>query len=448
MDLGSRGYFYTLLTTVIIVTVISFIYFYIQLYENTGDAKLYQMRLSGLKKHVDAVKSDYRRALSISVQRAALYTVNKVIEEWDFINPAYSMDGSGCEGTEFIHTGDGVQALLAELAVCGTVSGSPSDPTKYMENHTVTYWIKKTENRSEQLGYDMNITLKNLSISMYDATHLLVSTRFDIEAMGGMEGRFSERNKQINTIVSIEGIEDPYYILKTGGTAVTRPIKECGLSEPTDSDALKEMIGRGCYFPSPTPHNGPSFFDRLEGSKTLTGKYAAQTFLMSEELMIDNNPIGLEGLVDEEELQDVKEDTYNRSAVDYIYFDDNSPDPAFCRVEDITNDAYWLDVDHVLDYNIEDVACSIIVSDESGPLQTNLAGTTFALPRGADLEFVNDLAGSETLTITPVPNDLAQIIVNKGSPKRYGSIQTSHRFDIRDNRPTPRLTFVIAIIEE
>jgi hypothetical protein len=105
---------------------------------------------------------------------------------------------------------------LKELILNGTMNGEEEN---IMENNTFPYWVEKIKQVAILKGF--NITIDNetieqtLEIKPYDSFNLLVETKMDINITDLQGVAALDRTVQIEKLVSIEGMEDPLYMLNS-----------------------------------------------------------------------------------------------------------------------------------------------------------------------------------------------------------------------------------------
>ncbi|HHQ45059.1 MAG TPA: hypothetical protein ENN13_02865 [Candidatus Altiarchaeales archaeon] len=443
MDIGGRirissnGYVYTLLTSVMAVAVLSIVFFYMQVYESEGSNDLNRIEIMELQEHVEFIKSDYQRALGITVQRALLYTVNNILSNEDYVSPDYVMHN--CTGFNYTYRGEepaynvaGAESAVAELMVCATFEGKSGDAIAYMENHTIPDWINRIEQRSKELGFQVDMEFLDLELSMYDESNILAVTRFNIEAKDRLSGSYHMQNILVSVIVPIEGVEDPQYVLRSS-KSISRPILMCERREATTPELLAEWIESGCYLKSARIPRGPSFFSRLEGLSYSSPRYQLQAELQAEKLGLAKNQIGLASFIDFQEYLLFGLPTTNASRMDYMYWQDKT---AECRIGGVGGREVMADLNHVFEYGVRSVNVTYIVSsDEGGGLYTQFISNDLNVPRGVDLEFTNNASKAIRVRATK-PGWESGVYVNPGFREWFRNINAETGFRIEDI-PTP-----------
>jgi hypothetical protein len=142
----------------------------------------------------DSIIRDLGKILEIIVQRAMVVCFNNV-------------SASGVPLSEANET-------LKELVLYGTMNGTEE---LLMENATFPYWVGKIEAAGALKGFNINIIPKTLWIKPYDSFNLIVVTEVEINITDQHDVAGLSRSIKIEKLVSIEGMEDPLYPLKTSG---------------------------------------------------------------------------------------------------------------------------------------------------------------------------------------------------------------------------------------
>lgn len=360
MGLGSRGYVFTLVTTMLILIALSLAFFYTAISSPAYADVSNRMDLDELHYYVESLREDAGRAFAISGQRATAYAVNHVIltnETFD----GYVMENC----TSFRYHVDGVEAALAELMVCGTLENTvqpATDIRKYMRNNTVLDWT----DRVDAVGYNVTVEFRNMSIALYEPWHYAIVSEIDLTVLDESSGnRYIGRGLPVTSIVSIEPLEDPMHYTTTGVPAAIHGFKRCPDTGVVNGSVLDDWIDSGCYLPSTTEYDAPSFFDRMEGRANLSSKFldrAADTLFM-----VGDRPgnISLESLVNLDLLSEYNVSVNgNLSQVDYLYWSNVS---SRCTVEGMTrHPGFRLDIEHATEYGVRGLNCLATVTHDGG----------------------------------------------------------------------------------
>lgn len=153
-----------------------------------------ETRINSMNNLHESIVRDMKKALDIITTRAISVSISHIVT-----------------------TGiplDNADNRLEELVLEGTLYGVPQ---ALMENATFGNWTRKMEEVGNLKGFFINITLINLDIKPYDSWNLEVQTQLVLN-ITDLQGVASlNRTATINTLVNLEGLEDPLYPSATGG---------------------------------------------------------------------------------------------------------------------------------------------------------------------------------------------------------------------------------------
>lgn len=360
-----KGIFYSILTIVILLPLIALSSTYSESLRGYGTDIGSNVRMKSGLYFLNSINDDFDRAVDIIGRRSMTACINKVV-----------IDGEGLESAE---------SSILELFENNSLDGVPSEIVDY----NIYDWMNKSDAIVLKRGFVLEREITSVSVSMEDPWNVMFTLEMSMK-LRDKENLFSyEKNETKRIPVSIEGLEDPIYILGTDGK-MTRKIYKfegnltnlvmtgsggngwgAGTSVKTDNPdsvtdkdekvLVKSSIGEShaafagvVTASNSTPleapfvtgaewnevkndtrivvegtqgevwdiqnlysiheekmyieGNGPSFIDRLEGS--LSNSYPGA---------------GLESLVDKEDVLEKTGSVYDRSNVDYIYFNGASP---------------------------------------------------------------------------------------------------------------------------
>jgi hypothetical protein len=167
-----------------------------------------RIRCDELYYFVQDVEHDLERAMLIFGRRAAIYAIDDVVSHnrtmWNYTY-------TNCSG--FNYEGNGSEAAISELVLCGTLYG---ENVTYMINHTVPIWLGKIATNAEELHYDVDIGIINLTVVPYDAWNFALILTTDIAITDGTGLCYYEGDPfQVQSLANIIGLEDPLYPLNT-----------------------------------------------------------------------------------------------------------------------------------------------------------------------------------------------------------------------------------------
>lgn len=352
MDDG--GYVYTLVTVILLLLLLSVVVFYFQVSKPRLDDTVTGIRTDELHYFIEAVKKDFNRAASISGQRATAYAIGNIISS------GTAFDGyvfRNC--SSFVFEVNGSQAAIAELMLCGTVYGSSSGSARFMENNTLSDWMRRIDEFSGGLGFVLNMSLIDLKIVPLGSFNYGVIGTFETKAKD--EGNLTLFYGNISTlaVVPIYFLEDPLYLVETGQVGLIPYFNQCESTLLVTGTTLDSWVNSNCYHSVEKGVNAPSFFDRLDGSSVPQVVYQAQAEEMAELLGLpDLEHIGLEAFVNLDEFVNYNVSVnFSRTWVDYLYW---AGAGSHCNVSGMTvHPDFRLDYPHAVKYNPIGMDCLI-----------------------------------------------------------------------------------------
>ncbi|MFC2162405.1 hypothetical protein ACFLRF_01875 [Candidatus Altiarchaeota archaeon] len=393
MDLGNEGYIYTLLTISVSFMILSLVFFYFTIDERPVDDTLTRMTTDELHYFIESIKKDCQRSVSISGQRASTYAVNHVIAENE------SLDGYVMRNcTRYNYFLNGSQAAITELMYCGTLNGDASGTAQFMRNHTLRDWIIKIRETSLNASFNLNIRFKNLTMSAFDSHNIIIITWWDISGRD-KTGRsyYNGRDIPILSKIPLHSLEDPGFHMHVGMPTIYRYLLKCGEYKQVNASLLDRWIDEGCFISRENTRTAPSFFDRLDGSRTLNPKYVSQHIEHAMQAGFDVKGIGLESIIDITRMSrfniTIKDGV---SHIDHMYWLDT---PSRCSVRNMRHSWFRIDQEHLMDYRIRDASCQIIVSNTTGTDRFLPAAMT--VPTETTISFSNPDDAPHTLQVNP-----------------------------------------------
>ena len=396
MVLGRRGYIFTLITSLMIMTTLSLVIYYTEVSSPKYDDYSKKMGLNELNYYVESLKDDASRAISISAQRAATYTIDHTIATNETFED-YVM--SNC--TQFNYTHHGVEAALSELIVCGTLQNSVEDTTEveaFMVNNTILDWIKNVNNQTIMgSSYQVKVSFRWLEMAQYDSSHFVVFSEFDFYVLdNNSNNRFVEQKVPITSVISISALEDPLHSL-TVDKRIPENIRTLRLCEKTSTlngSVIDDWIDEGCYFGVKNNFNAPSFFDRLEGRKYLSAKFIDRSVTTFERVGYSPKDIAIESFMNINLL-----DTFNVSVnpnlsqVDYEYWQGQE---SKCKVDGMEKHKnFRINPKQSIVYNIKGLNCQIMLTNTSGTIKFDPA--SMVLPLNTKLTFKDTFGKTHTV---------------------------------------------------
>jgi len=266
-------------------------------------------RIETMNNFIKDVEQDLEKGLFISGFRAFASMVQFVANNGSYI--------------------DDVDISFNELIINGSLNGQYPG---LMIDSTFTDWVGKIESQADKIGILVNFTILDIEINQTGPWLIEIVSNVNLLLVDKKNTSSWNRTRIIRTSMNIETLEDPVYIVNSGGkitnTIVKSPIID--FVQGSNTDNLNIHLNNSYYIKSNT---SPSFLMRLEGN-------------------LGNSTNGIESLVNLQEFQDQGLPIKDRSVVDYIYFGVSQTTNSM-----VNGTPAWfkLDVDHHDVYEVEDL---------------------------------------------------------------------------------------------
>ncbi len=307
--MNKRGIFFTL-TAIFLLGLMLFIILAQQERRDSDDVAALTIKIRAMNEFVKSVDEDLERGLFITGFRAFLG-----------IQQHIATQGSYLADTE---------SQFREALVNGTVLSAHLD---IMNDSTFVNWTTRIAGEAGQLGLDVNFTVDQIDIYHSEPWIVSVDATVTMNVTDSSQTAFWVQQRTIQTNISVDGLEDPLYLVETGGVitrVINRTIYEGAYVQDADTSNLTLQVA-GKYYTNST---GPSYLMRLEGN-----------------LSNSTNNMGIEGFVFIPDLIDQGITTFERSSVDYIYYGNDSP--TLYTINETFESWFRLDGNHLTPYQAQ-----------------------------------------------------------------------------------------------
>jgi hypothetical protein len=307
-----EGYLYTLSIILLMVPLILLIIFYTGVSKSKIEDTSGQIRCDELYYFVEDVEHDLERAMLIFGRRAAIYAISDVVtNNRTMSNYTYT----NC--SDFVFEGNGSEAAIAELIMCGTLHG---ENVSYMVNHTLPVWMDRIDSNAEEMHYNVNMTVLDFEVVPYDAWNfsLIIDVFNQFEDETGL-CYYTGTNTTLSSITSIIGLEDPLYPLNTNNR-VTKFFNKCdpNIELSNLAGCSTEDWGGGIG------SGNIVFYSNIRNDPGL-GDYCSQTQDINEKILVFDMAFGsCQGL--EYDCFDINSSNRLGGVIDYAK---NNPDSSF-----------------------------------------------------------------------------------------------------------------------
>ena len=348
-----KGLMFTLAAAIFVVVIFAILAVRLEQSREQGESIVYRVRCDELNSFLDDMTKDLQRATSISASRAMIFALNTVVSNGTALSDAAKN--------------------LNELTLNASFNGNT---VQDLQNQTLKNWTAKIAALSEQRNFTTNLDIKLLEVDSVPHTSWEYWARIRVNNLSindtfgycSFAGNLPRGKKWINANITIEGLEDPLYVLKTKGYVTRVVLKDnfsVGLHRNTQymiDDVAKEL-----YHSS---QDGASFFERLEGKMGAPVDDARHQFYLNKthnallddgiDIPAGNITIGIETFVDVNEMQtkmpqQVQQEVIksNQTVVDHLFF---GPANMGKKVVNVTSAYSWFRIDtaHANFYNLTD----------------------------------------------------------------------------------------------
>ncbi|MFA6048425.1 MAG: hypothetical protein WC792_00565 [Candidatus Micrarchaeia archaeon] len=303
-----RGVFFTVMAVLMLAPIMALAMFHLSALREDASGATLKIRGGQLSAFAESAELDISRFMAISSRNALIALVK------------YEEDNNA--------TVANASCILEALAYYGNATNSSCSGTTLVANISLPtpnsyllYWVNRTLQWGARFGFNASIEIQNHSFNQsggFNASYSLVLLANATEKTGLMN---VSRRKAIAITVPITGLDDPIYLSSTQGL-IRRSINDT--ANYSGAQNLAAFIAGKYYAPSAS---GPSFFDRLEGSLVLSGKYG--------------NDTGIETFANVPQLEANGIPAKNQSALDYHYFNASLAAGLGCNVQELSCADYW-----------------------------------------------------------------------------------------------------------
>ena len=237
-----------------------------------------------------------------------------------------------------------LDSAFKEVMINGTINSVPIDSItgkNIMNNNSLGSWSNRTiQAGKDTLNVNTNIIINDVSVSQ--TAPWALDSKLDIELWIRSDVAEWRKNVTITSTVSIEGFNDPYYLLNTNGLYATQVKKSSVEFDAWDISKAREHLRNGTYVYWKNP-DAPSFLMRFTNT------------------IANSSCCGIESLVNPNKIA---QSDQRESYVDYLFWTHKYNPAANCtQIYNITNPAtggglwdefrfFKLDISHLTLYSI------------------------------------------------------------------------------------------------
>lgn len=312
----SRGGIFYSLTAIILLSFLMYALSTSTTYTYQQEMFVAKNRIQAMNTLLEDLERDMQRAVYITGFRALLAMQQDIVAEGEF----------------FVDSSE----TLIEAFLNGTIHGVE---TELMTDSTFPDWTAKMQQEAEKGRLDLQFEILDMTVSQVEPWNVRVEVISRIMLTDNLGTAKWDTVKTVAGDVSIIGLEDPLYLVNSEAR-VTNTFRqspyEGDFTSGADTTNLKAHIDASYYIASAS---APNYLMRLEGN-------------------LSDSPHGIESLVNLLKFHAQGLDTYDRSAVDYIYFDTIDLSEDTFKIQDTYVSWFRLDntSNHLETYQVTDLA--------------------------------------------------------------------------------------------
>ncbi|MBR9690569.1 hypothetical protein GOV08_02690 [Candidatus Woesearchaeota archaeon] len=250
-------------------------------------------RINSMNDFIGSVEEDIPRSMLISGYRALISMQKHLADNGTFVD---------------------VSEVFEELFLNGTIDGVNQS---LMANASINEWAVRINDEAAYLNINVNLTPRNVYLYHKDPWSITIqfNTTLHITDFNSLASWYF--NETYEKEISILTFEDPLYTIKSSDK-VTNTILRANDTDfvddaTNDTTVLYNHLNNSYYIAST---DGPSFLMRFEGN-------------------LSNSNYGIESLVNREDFSKQSIPTYDKSVVDWQYFNDSYDESSdYCNYDD------------------------------------------------------------------------------------------------------------------
>ncbi len=293
--------------TIISIAIIILFFVSYEIYSIVQERQAIKVRIKTMDTYLFSLEQDLERKAYISGFRVIFLTEDYIVKSGKYI--------------------EDLSSIFEEAVLQGKFMGQPSE---IMSGATIPDIQNSILENSEKMNIQVSLSNIQVSIGQEDPWNIIVYLNATLNMTDKSNLASWNKEEKIKALVSIEGFEDPLFLLNTAGK-ISRKIYKTGYEGNYTSSGnvtnLYSHLQKEYYAEN---KEAPSFIKRLEGSNKA-----------------DEN--GIESFVYIPELSAQGLQVYEKSVVDHIYFSSSNP-----TISSVSGMPYWfrLDSQHCSKYQL------------------------------------------------------------------------------------------------
>jgi len=280
MNSNKKGIFFTFAAIALSIVLILSVDVY-QEKRVIDKTEVTKIRINTLNQFIKDINKDMERSVSIITTRTFIGMIQYIGDEDLYI-------------TDFNST-------FEEGFLNGTIYGTVKT---LLNDSTFSIWISNIQKQAKKIDIEANFNINSLSLYQINPWDVNVSVEIHMDIKDTRNTALWNTNKTISKLVSIVGLDDPIYLKENSGKVNNTIIITNVTPFVTGSDVtnFNIHINNSYYIAS---NYSPTYIMRLQGN-------------------LNSDLLGIESLVNEQDLIDASLPTSDRSNVDSIYYGNQS----------------------------------------------------------------------------------------------------------------------------
>lgn len=186
-----KGQIYSLIVIVLVIPLLIFIITYITFIEKTNTEIIDKIVADQIHQTEKIISNDFDKAITTAGKRAILSLINIIINGSNITNP---------------------EVFMVELMTNGSYNGT-SEPIMF--GNTIEDWKNKI--LTVGINFNKSLSYSNVTSSADDEFDILTSLQYSVSVVDRTNRSRIEKNDTKNVLISIEGFDDPLFLIKTSG---------------------------------------------------------------------------------------------------------------------------------------------------------------------------------------------------------------------------------------
>ncbi|MCH8003185.1 MAG: hypothetical protein IH934_01010 [Nanoarchaeota archaeon] len=315
MELNKKGIFFTFAAIALsIIIILSFnVYTDYRLNDQMGPIEI---RIDTMNNFIKDLENDIGNAIFIAGFRSLLSLEDYMMDHDEFFNAVDTPT---------------LANAFDEVFRLGTIQyGTGTEKMLLMNNNTFLNWTDRMKLQSTRTNIKLEFNIDSVTISQSDPWAVDVTVRLDIDvkdekntASWTINNKDYTKKINITSLTGVKKFVDPLYLVNNNGL-VNNTITITTVPDFSSSANLNTHLINSYYIEH---SDAPSYLMRFENN-------------------LGSSSQGIESLVNSQKLIDKGVTTYDRSAVDYIYY--GSGITTNCKIVDFESlDWFKLDSSHL-----------------------------------------------------------------------------------------------------